>query len=47
MTKIAENGDISVELVVLSPGKRKPNSERQQDLENRESNEGKLDKETT
>ena len=45
MTKIVKNGEISVELVVLSPGKRKPNSERQQ--ENRESNEGKHVKETT
>ena len=36
-----------MELVVDSPGKRKTNSENQEDLEMRERNEGQYDKETT
>ena len=36
-----------MELVVESPGKRKTNSENQEDLEMRERNEGQYDKETT
>ena len=36
-----------MELVVDSPGKRKTNSENQEDLEIRERNEGQYDKETT
>ena len=35
-----------MELVVDSPGKRKTNSENQEDLEMRERNEGQYDKET-
>ena len=47
MKKIAENGEINVELVVDSPGKRKTNSENQQGLEKRERNDGQHDEETT
>ena len=36
-----------MELVVDSPGKRKTNSENQEDLKMRERNEGQYDKETT
>ena len=35
-----------MELVVYSPGKRKANSENQQDLEKRERNEGHKDEES-
>ena len=44
MKKIAENGEINVELVLDSPGKRKTNSENQQGLEKRERNDGQHDK---
>ena len=47
MKKIAENGEINVELVLDSPGKRKTNSEKQQGLEKRERNDGQHDEETT
>ena len=47
MKKIAENGEINVELVLVSPGKRKTNSENQQGLEKRERNDGQHDEETT
>ena len=47
MKKIAENGEINVELVLDSPGKRKTNSENQQGLEKRERNDGQHDEETT
>ena len=41
--EIAENGEINVELVVDSPGKRKTNSQNQQDLEKIERTEGQND----
>ena len=47
MKKIAENGEINVELVLDSPGKRKTNSENQQGLEKRERNDRQHDEETT
>ena len=47
MKKIVENGELNVELVVDSPGKRKTNNENQQDLEKRERNEGQNYEETT
>ena len=47
MKKIAENGEINVELVLDSPGKRKTNGENQQGLEKRERNDRQHDEETT
>ena len=47
MKKIAENGEIHVELVVDSPGVKKTNSEIQQDLVMREENKQQHAEETT
>ena len=47
MKKIAENGEINVELVVDSPEERKANSENQKGLEKRDRNDGQHDEETT